>query len=38
MGQVSAIAIGQYDIGKQQLQMVRVALEGEQGVGGISRL
>ena len=33
----AAIAIGQYNIGKQQLQMVRVAAEGEEGICGISR-
>jgi hypothetical protein len=35
--QISAIAIGQYNIGKEQLQMVRVAVEGEEGFGGSSR-
>ena len=37
MRQIRAIVIGQYDIGKQQLQMVRMAAEGEVGFGGISR-
>jgi len=37
MRQIGAIAIRQYHVGKQQLQIVRMAAEGEEGLGGISR-